>query len=391
MKTTAVLLALLIIAAAAPPQTPAPAASGQSEQADYESRLARIRREIESLKNWLREDESKEQTTLSRFDRIGATKSLIQKELGLLAIQLDKNRADLAATRKNIPTLRARLAQEKEELERVLITLYKFGRLSFARFLIQAHDLRTLSEENKRLSILASSQDRLIADYGKDLTALGREAETLSARENEINQLLARTAAKKTELDREEEKIGALISQIRADKKTHEQTLAELARRAEELQALLQRLEKLQFTAPFPLTSLGELKGRVSWPTNGRKIIQSYGLQRHPQFNTLTMNNGIEIAPAAGDLAIRAVQGGRVAFADRLPGYGNLIIIDHSYGYHSLYGHCAEFLVKAGDFVRPDQPIGVAGDTGSLVGIAVYFEIRYQTKPVDPLQWLSRR
>jgi septal ring factor EnvC (AmiA/AmiB activator) len=139
------------------------------------------------------------------------------------------------------------------------------------------------------------------------------------------------------------------------------------------------------------LTSLGELKGRVSWPTNGRKIIQGYGLQRHPQFNTLTMNNGIEIAPAAGDLAIRAVQGGRVAFADRLPGYGNLIIIDHSYGYHSLYGHCAEFLVKAGDFVRPDQPIGVAGDTGSLVGIAVYFEIRYKTKPVDPLQWLSRR
>ncbi len=391
MKTTAVLLALLVIAGAAPPQAPAPAASGQSEQVDYESRLSKVRREIESLKNWLREDESKEQTTLSRLDRIGATKSLIRKELGLLSIQLDKNRADLAAARKNIPPLQARLALEKEGLERVLVTLYKFGRLSFARFLIQARDLRTLSEENKRLSILASSQDRSIADYGKDLAALGREAETLTAKEKEINQLLARTAAKKTELDREEEKIGALISQIRADKKIHEQTLAELARRAEELQALLQRLEKLQFTAPFPLTSLSELKGRVSWPTNGRKIIQGYGLQRHPQFNTLTMNNGIEIAPAAGDLAVRAVQGGRVAFADRLPGYGNLIIIDHGYGYHSLYGHCAEFLVKAGDFVRPDQPIGLAGDTGSLVGIAVYFEIRYQTKPVDPLQWLSRR
>jgi septal ring factor EnvC (AmiA/AmiB activator) len=392
MKTTAVLLALLLLAGAAPPQTPPPAAApAQAEQADYESRLAQIRREIESLKNWLHEDESKEQTTLSRLDRIGATKSLIRKELGLLALQLGKNRADLAAARKNIPPLQARLAQEKEGLERVLVTLYKFGRFSFARFLVQARDLRTLSEENKRLSILASTQDNLIADYGKNLAALGRETETLAAKEKEINQLLARTTAKKAELDREEEKIGALVAQIRADKKTHEQTLAELARRAEELQALLQRLEKLQFTAPFPLISLGELKGRVPWPTGGRKILQGYGLQRHPQFNTVTMNNGIEIAPAAGDLAVRAVQGGRVAFADRLPGYGNLIIIDHSYGYHSLYGHCAEFLVKAGDFVRPDQPIAVAGDTGSLVGISVYFEIRYQTKPVDPLQWLSRR
>ncbi|MGD0781530.1 MAG: peptidoglycan DD-metalloendopeptidase family protein [Candidatus Aminicenantales bacterium] len=388
MKTAAVLLALLVLAGAAPPQTPAPA---QSEQADYESRLAQIRREIESLKSWLREDESKEQTTLSRLDRIGATKSLIRKELGLLAIQLDKNRSDLAAARKNIPSLQARLAQKREGLERVLVTLYKFGRLNFARFLIQAHDLRTLSEENKRLSVLASSQERLIADYGQDLASLGREAQTLESRETEINRLLVQTAAKKTELDREEEKIGTLVARIRADKKTHEQTLAELARRAEDLQALLQRLEKLQFTAPFPLTSLGELKGRVPWPTSGRKIVQGYGLQRHPQFNTLTMNNGIEIAPAAGDLAVRAVQGGRIAFADPLPGYGNLIIIDHSYGYHSLYGHCAEFLVKAGDFVRPDQPIAVAGDTGSLVGVSVYFEIRYQTKPVDPLQWLTRR
>ncbi len=391
MKTTAALLAFFLLAGAAPPQTPPPAAApAQSEQADKESRLAQIRREIESLKSWLREDESKEQTTLSRLDRIGATKTLIRKELGLLAIQLDKNRTDLAAARKNIPALQARLGQEQEGLERVLVTLYKFGRLSFARFLIQAHDLRTLSEENKRLSVLASSQERLIADYGRDLASLGREAQTLVSREAEINQILAQTAAKKAELDREEEKVGTLVTQIRADKKTHEQTLAELARRAEELQALLLRLEKLRFTAPFPLTSLGELKGRVPWPTSGRKIVQGYGLQRHPQFNTLTMNNGIEIAPAAGDLAVRAVQGGRIAFADRLPGYGNLIIIDHSYGYHSLYGHCAEFLVKAGDFVRSDQPIAVAGDTGSLVGISVYFEIRFQTKPVDPLQWLVR-
>jgi murein hydrolase activator len=392
MKTAAALLALLVLAAAASPQTPAPAAPpAQADQADYESRLSQIRREIESLKNWLREDETKEQTTLSRLDRIGATRALIRKELGLLAIQLEKNRAGLATARNNIPPLQTRLAQEQEGLERVLVTLYKFGRLSFARFLIQARDLRTLSEENKRLAILASSQDRLIADYGRDLAALGREAETLAAREKEINQLLARTAAKKTELDREEEKIGALVAQIRADKKTHEQTLNELARRAEELQALLQKLEKLQFTAPFPLTSLSELKGRVPWPTAGRKLLQNYGLQRHPQFNTLTKNNGIEIAPAPDDLTVRAVQGGRIAFADRLPGYGNLIIIDHSYGYHSLYGHCAELLVKAGDFVRPEQPVGVAGDSGSLVGISVYFEIRFQTKPVDPLQWLSRR
>jgi murein hydrolase activator len=393
MKATIALLILLFAGLGVGRSQNPPPASGQGggDQIEYEKRLGGIRKDIEALKSWLKEDETKEQTTLSRLDRIGANKALLKKELGLLSLELDRNRADLAAAKKDIPALQMSLIQEREGLARVLITLYKFGRFSFARFLVQAPDLRALAGETKRLSLLAASQDRVIADYGRDLTALGRAAETLAAKEKEIHLLLGRTTAKKTELDQEEEKIRTLVAQIRADKKMHEQTLAELARRAEELQALLLRLEKLQFTAPFPLASMSGLKGRLPWPTTGRKILQNFGLQHHPQFNTVTMNNGVEIAPAAGDLAVRAIQGGRVAFADRLPGYGNLLIIDHGFSYYSLYGHCAEFLVRAGDFVQSDQPVAMAGDTGSLVGVSVYFEIRHQTKPVDPLQWLSRR
>ena len=103
------------------------------------------------------------------------------------------------------------------------------------------------------------------------------------------------------------------------------------------------------------------------------------------------MNNGVEIAPGDGDLSVRSVHAGKVVFADHFQGYGNLLIVDHGQTYYSLYGHLAEFLVGKGDFVKTGQPIGVAGDTGSMVGVAVYFEIRYKTKPVDPLQWLSRR
>ena len=103
------------------------------------------------------------------------------------------------------------------------------------------------------------------------------------------------------------------------------------------------------------------------------------------------MNNGIEIAPREGDPEVRAVHGGKIAYADHFQGYGNLIILDHGLTYYSLYGHLAEFLVRKGDYVKAGQAIGVAGDTGSMVGVSVYFEIRYKTKPVDPLQWLSRR
>ncbi len=132
-------------------------------------------------------------------------------------------------------------------------------------------------------------------------------------------------------------------------------------------------------------------KGKLPWPAAG-KILQRFGIQRHPQFNTLTLNNGIEIAPPKDDLIVRAVHTGKVVFADYFQGYGNLIIIDHALTYYSLYGHCAKFLVQKGDIVQTDQPIPEAGDTGSMFDVeSLYFEIRYLTKPLDPLQWLRRR
>ena len=67
------------------------------------------------------------------------------------------------------------------------------------------------------------------------------------------------------------------------------------------------------------------------------------------------------------------------------------LIIDHGMSYYSLYGHCADFLVNKGDPVKGEQPIAMVGDIGSLKGATLYFEIRYKTKPLNPLQWLKRR
>jgi septal ring factor EnvC (AmiA/AmiB activator) len=103
------------------------------------------------------------------------------------------------------------------------------------------------------------------------------------------------------------------------------------------------------------------------------------------------MNNGIEIAPPKDNIVVSAIHPGKVVYADYFQGYGNLLIIDHGMNYYSLYGHCDEFMVRKGDFVREEQPIAVAGDLGSLKGVSLYLEIRYKARPLDPLQWLKRR
>jgi septal ring factor EnvC (AmiA/AmiB activator) len=367
-----------------------PAVSRSSQQAaETEKRLAKIKEDIENLKAKISEEEKKEKTVLSALDRIGFRKSLLRNELALLEADLGRNRMELAAIKANIPRLQADLERERGALVKVLVTLYKYGRTDAVRTLLSAPGLRSLLQESKNLAVLAAAQNDVIAAYVKGLTELGREADKLKAKERDIQRLIQQSTAKRAAYDAEEKKDRALVAEITSNRKTYEQTLEELALRARELQQLLERFESGTSAVPFPLIPFTEKKGKLPWPSGGR-VQQAFGLQHGP-FNTATMNNGVEIAPPSADLTVRAVHGGKVVFAEYFQGYGKLLIIDHGLSYYSLYGHCADVLVRAGDFVMAGQPIAIAGDTGSMVGVSVYFEIRYKTKPLDPLQWLSRR
>jgi len=395
----AAVLALSILSVrAAAPQGGAASANGATTAApqteatpkDYEQRLARIRAEIASLRGKLGDEEKKEKTLLSTLDRIGFTKSLLRSELALLAAQLGKNRAELAGIRKSIPGIQSNLDRQKEALGRVLVTLYKYGRFDALRVLLESTSLASLFAETKHLALLAAAQERMIADYARNLDDLGRAAEALKAKEGETQDLIAKATAKKAELDAQEERNRAVVAEITSNKKSYEQAINELNFRAQELQKILARLENQAPGLMFPAVPFADLKGRLPWPSSGT-VIQKFGIQRHPQYNTVIMNNGLEIAPPKEDLQIRAAHAGKVVFADYIQGYGHSIIINHGGSYHTVYGHCAELLVGLNDFVTNGQPIAVAGDTGSLVGVSVYFQISYQAKPLDPLQWLTRR
>ncbi len=145
-----------------------------------------------------------------------------------------------------------------------------------------------------------------------------------------------------------------------------------------------------EWVLPFAFVPLYEVKGRLPWPVDGR-VITRFGFERHPSFRTVVENKGVEIAPDEPEARVRTVHGGKVVYADYFQGYGNLLIVDHGMTYYTLYGHCAEFLAAVGDMVEAGQPVAVAGDTGSLKGECLYFEVRFKTRALDPLQWLKRR
>lgn len=364
--------------------------SSIQDVSEYQKLLDKISGQIGQVRTKIKEEEKKETTILSRLDMIGFNKKLIKKEISLHAIQQRKASLELSSIKKQIPPLKAKLSKGKKSVEKILVTTYKFGKFSFLQFMLQAKDVGTLISENKNLTLLAQYQEKIITDYLEALNQLKQTEEKLEGKRREISRLIRIARKKRQDLTAQETKSRALIRETKENRKVHLQTIEELNERAEQLQVLIKGLLEEKISFPFPLVPLWEKKGNLSWPIEG-KVITSFGLQKHPKFKTVTVNNGIDISPDKNETVIKAIHAGKVVYCDYLRGYGDLIIIDHGMTYHSLYGHCADFLVKKGDIVKAGQSIAEVGDIGSLKGITLHFEIREKTKPRNPLHWLERR
>jgi murein hydrolase activator len=365
-------------------------AFAQQDLTDLEKRLATIKEAVRSLQARIQEENKKESTLLSQLDRIAFNKKLIRSELELYNVQMQKTSQEIAQIKSDIAGLKGKLQRERLAIEKTLVTLYKYGRFDFLQFLFEAQNMSAVFSEARNLSLLARYQQEAITSYMKTLSELSAAEEAQRSKRAELARYIQEADQKKKDLEAQEAENKALVQEIQRNIKTYQKALEEQNDRAQHLQSLMDKLASQEIVLPFKFVPFYEKKGKLPWPIAGR-VITRYGLEKHPQFNTVVMNNGIEIAPRKDESVIRSVHSGKVVYADYFQGYGNLIIIDHGMNYYSLYGHCADFLVNRGDFVRVDQPIAEVGDSGSLNGLCLYLEIRYKTKPLDPLQWLKRR
>lgn len=147
-------------------------------------------------------------------------------------------------------------------------------------------------------------------------------------------------------------------------------------------------LASVLLTAAFPKGSLSFApSSSFVYPLVGTRISSDYGWRKHPVRKAIRHHEGIDLAAPEGAL-IRAIQGGMVVFADPYAGYGNLIVIRHSSGMTSHYGHCKSIKVKPGQRVNAGEIIGTVGSTGRVTGPHLHFEIRFGGKSRDPEMYI---
>ncbi len=180
-----------------------------------------------------------------------------------------------------------------------------------------------------------------------------------------------------------------LLKQARTDKNKLSAELAQLKEKAARLKALISRLETEEppDSTSSPVTgSFAGGRGTLGWPLKGEVVI-GFGTQKDDNLGTYFESNGIEIAARPGS-PIRAVASGKVVFADYFKGYGNLFILSHPGGYHTLYAQTDRMQKKLGDQISAGDLLGYSGLAGRG---SIYFEIRSKGSPVNPLGWLERQ
>jgi murein DD-endopeptidase MepM/ murein hydrolase activator NlpD len=178
-----------------------------------------------------------------------------------------------------------------------------------------------------------------------------------------------------------------LLKQARLEKTKLNQELKQLKINATKLKELITGLQKESAGQPGAVAEHFAIgRGKLRWPVKGQVII-GFGTQKDNKLGTYYESNGLEIATKLGS-PIQAVAAGKVVFADYFKGYGNLYILSHSGGYHSLYAQIDRMQKKLGDQVSSGDLLGYSGLAGRD---SMYFEIRSKGSPVNPLSWLIKQ
>jgi septal ring factor EnvC (AmiA/AmiB activator) len=383
--------ALLLVALAAAPQEPpaaaapapveAPAPTAASAPTD-EERLARVRERRAALEKELERMRGEEKSLLGEVERLELELRLRTEQLTEIQISLKRTRARLDATVARVRQLETSLAAARPALAAHARALYKLGEMSYVRLLLSIDRPADFFRGYRFITTLARRDNARVAAFRSDLEALGAERAELEARTRESIALRSRLTAARRDLDGQRARKTELLTSLVERKELNAAYVEELAQAESRLQQLLAGLAEGEVAVP-----LGAFRGTLPWPVEGR-VRAGFGRRKHPRFDTYTVHNGIEIETAP-DAEVRAVHGGRVVFADRFLGYGLMVVVDHGGKHHSLYAHLAEVAVAPGQEVAAGTVVGT-GDPAGPDGPGVYFEMRYQGRPEDPLDWLRR-
>jgi septal ring factor EnvC (AmiA/AmiB activator) len=364
------------------PPAPADAATRQATEAlarRAADRMAALQREAEAMAR-------QERTLLTELRTLEIDREIKIEQRAKIERDVAAVQRQLAAITTRAQALQGEADRQRPDIEARLVQLYKMGRAGYWRLLLDVNSLRDVGRAYRTASALGRIDRGRVEEHRRTLASLKAERSTLEARARDLHALQAKARDASAAVERAVTARSNLVQAIDSRRDLNAQLTGELQEAQQKVQATLSQIAAGHAPATAATLPLRPFRGALPWPADG---VLSARFGRRPAGTAgPDVRNGIELSLPEGH-PIKAVHEGTVAFADPFSGYGNLVIVDHGDRAYSLYGHLSSVSVKKGEHVDASSTVGLAGRNPSG-NPSLYFELRVDGKPVDPLQWLKR-
>lgn len=374
----------------------APTQKKEKALKDLRGRIEQTQKELESA-----EESKSEATDALKFSERAISQTnrelydLARKQQGVNA-KLNELQSDIVRTQQDI-------GQQQASLSKLLYQRYLAGEDDPLKLLLNQQDPNEAARQLRYYGYMSRSRADAIQSLRLSLDRLQLLESETREKDQELARIKAEQESRKRQLETEQNARKLVLIKIAKQIQNRRRELSTLKRDEQRLTQLIERLAKAGAkkkkrsvtTAPGPVRqpdlsqasgAFRQLKGKLGLPVQG-EVAHRFG---SPREDSGALWKGVFIRAHTGE-AVKAVASGRVVFADWLRGFGNLLIIDHDDGFMSLYGNNEALYKQVGENVRSGDAISTAGNSGGSPDSGLYFELRYQSRPFDPLGWMTKK
>lgn len=360
--------------------------------------LSSLRERIRTLQKNVESAKDKKADAADALKQSEQAISTTNRRLRELAQQQENVSATLAQVQRESHDTMGSIGKQQALLGRLLTHYHLHGQHDSLKILLNQQDPNQAARQLHYYTYLSRTRAVLIQNLRGDLAHSRELARRYQEKNAELQQVKAEQSRQKAQLERDKGVRKIVLARINRQIISQRHEIGRLQRDEKRLTKLIERLSKLSRakpkksaalhnrSLPAPMPSDGifqQLKGKLRLPVRG-ELINRFGSQREDSGATW---KGLFIKSPAGQ-EVKSIANGKVVFSDWLRGFGNIVIVDHGDGYMSLYGNNETLYKQAGETVKAGDAIAAVGNSGGIAETGLYFEMRHQSRPFDPLGWV---
>ena len=363
------------------------------EQIDrYKERQKNLRQEIEAGRKEVKAFTRKESEIIKRLNRVELALNKSKRRAAALEKEIRILDEKISAATDQSKRLKLRIQVNEEYIANRLVAMYKMNWLGKFHLLASAESIHEFIQRRTALEQILGHDEKVRLELIKNQADLKKLRINLDAHRSQ-KQSRAEDYGQQIKLtSRERATRKRLLADIRSQKALELAAIDALTRAANDLDSKISRLksdpESGDGKKNITQIDFSAHKGLLIMPVKGR-ITSLFGPYKNQKYNITNFRSGIDIRADKGE-PIRSVFRGHVIYSSWFKGYGNMIIIDHGNNYYTVYAHLEEIFKSKGDAVDTREVIATVGDTGSMEGAKLYFEVRHHGQPENPLEWLKK-